>query len=66
MFLVGGSILVHGVPAFGHAVQAWSEGIGGIGGTLASMVVDAAVGIVAGAVVLGAVEAVKKLRGSKT
>ena len=63
MFLVGGSILVHGVPAFGHAVAAWTTGVGGIAGTLASMAIDAVVGIVAGVIVLAAVELVKKARG---
>ena len=65
MFLVGGQILVHGVPAFGHAVEAWAAGIGGLFGTLGSMVVDAIVGIVAGIVVLGAVELVKKVLKKK-
>jgi predicted DNA repair protein MutK len=63
MFLVGGSILVHGVPAFGHAVAAWATSLGGIAGTLASMAIDAVVGIVAGVIVLAAVELVKKARG---
>jgi predicted DNA repair protein MutK len=59
MFLVGGGILVHGVPAFGHAVEAWAATAGALG-TLGSMLVNAGVGIVAGAIVLGAVELVKK------
>jgi len=63
MFLVGGSILVHGVPAFGHAVEAWAKSLGGIGGAVASMAIDALVGIVAGVIVLAAVELVKKARG---
>ena len=63
MFLVGGGILVHGVPAVGHAVEAWAEGAGRrASGALASMGVNAAVGIVAGAIVLGGVELVKKMR----
>ncbi|MET0540355.1 MAG: DUF808 domain-containing protein [Variovorax sp.] len=65
MFLVGGSILIHGVPALGHAVEAWATGIGGLPGTIASMVVDALVGMVAGAVVLAGVEFAKKLFGKK-
>ncbi|MEJ8824173.1 DUF808 domain-containing protein [Variovorax humicola] len=60
MFLVGGQILVHGVPALGHAVEAWAAGIGGLAGSLGTMAVDAVVGVVAGAVVLGLVEVVKK------
>ena len=59
MFLVGGGILVHGVSAFGHAVEDWAATAGALG-TLGSMLVNAGVGIVAGAIVLGAVELVKK------
>jgi predicted DNA repair protein MutK len=61
MFLVGGSILVHGVPALGHSVEAWAGGIGGIGGSLLTMLVDGVVGVLAGAVVLGVVEVAKKV-----
>jgi predicted DNA repair protein MutK len=64
MFLVGGGILVHGVPALGHAVEAWAAGAGALG-TVGSMLVNAGVGIVAGAVVLGAVELVKKALGRR-
>ena len=65
MFLVGGGILVHGVPSVGHAVEAWAANAGGVVGTLGSMGVNAGVGIVAGAVVLGAVEIGKKQFGRK-
>jgi len=64
MFLVGGGILVHGVPAFGHAVEAWAASAGALG-TLGSMLVNAGVGIVAGAIVLGVVELVKKALGKR-
>lgn len=60
MFLVGGGILVHGVPAVGHAVEAWAQNVGGLLGTLGSMGANAVVGIVAGAIVLAVVELVKK------
>ena len=52
MFLVGGSILLHGIGPLAHAVEAWLHQFGGIGATLLGMLVDAAVGIVAGALVL--------------
>ncbi|RZL85685.1 MAG: DUF808 domain-containing protein [Variovorax sp.] len=61
MFLVGGGILVHGVPAVGHAIEAWAANAGGVAGTLGSMGANAGVGLVAGAIVLAAVELVKKL-----
>ena len=64
MFLVGGGILVHGVPAFGHAVEAWAASAGVLG-TLGSMAVNAGVGIVAGAIVLAVVEGVKKALGKR-
>ena len=65
MFLVGGGILVHGVPAFGHAVEAWAASAGGLVGGLGSSLVNAVVGIVAGVIVLGGVELFKKVRGGR-
>ena len=56
MFLVGGGILVHGVPALHHAVEA-AVGTGG----LANMLPNAIVGLAAGACVFGVVEIVKRL-----
>jgi predicted DNA repair protein MutK len=65
MFLVGGGILVHGVPALGHAVEAWAVNAGSLLGSLGAMGVNAGVGIVAGAIVLAAVELGKKAFGRK-
>lgn len=65
MFLVGGGILVHGVPALGHAIEAWLAQWGGVAAVLGSMLANAVVGIVAGAIVLAAVELGKKLFGKK-
>jgi predicted DNA repair protein MutK len=65
MFLVGGGILVHGVPALGHAVEDWAQATGGVFGALGSMGVNAGIGIVAGAIVLACVELAGKLRGKK-
>ncbi|AMM23422.1 DUF808 domain-containing protein [Variovorax sp. PAMC 28711] len=62
MFLVGGGILVHGVPAVGHAVEAWAQGVGGFVGVVGSNLANAVVGLVAGAAVLAVVELVKRLR----
>jgi len=61
MFLVGGGILVHGVPAVGHALEAWAQGAGGLVGGIGSNLANAVVGLAAGALVLAAVEFVKKL-----
>ncbi|MBB5208455.1 DUF808 domain-containing protein [Chiayiivirga flava] len=61
MFLVGGSILAHGVPAVGHALEAMVPD--GVAGTLLMMLGEAAIGIVVGIVVVAAVEGVRRLRG---
>ncbi|CAN7258622.1 DUF808 domain-containing protein [Rhizobacter sp. LjRoot28] len=63
MFLVGGGILVHGVPMLHHAVEGMVAGMGGFTGALAEAAANAAVGVLAGAVVLGAVTLGRKLFG---
>ncbi len=60
MFLVGGSILVHGIGPLHHAIEAIAPG-DGLLSTLAGMAIDAVVGIVAGALVLGGVLVGKRL-----
>lgn len=62
MFLVGGGILVHGVPALAHWIEAWTAGMAGVGRTGLEMLFNAAVGVVAGAVVVGVVSLVRRLR----
>ncbi len=67
MFLVGGGILVHGMPGtydLVHAVVHAAERLPAIGGVLAVLVpllIDALAGIVAGALVLGGVTATQRL-----
>jgi predicted DNA repair protein MutK len=63
MFLVGGSILAHGIPVLAH----WVEGLAhaGLGGKLLSMLADAVIGIIAGAIVLAAFTLFQKMRGKK-
>lgn len=66
MFLVGGSIVLHGVPLLHHAVEAWLHGLLGVSGVAASvgtMVVDGLVGLLVGALVLALVTLGKKLLG---
>ena len=60
MFLVGGSILVHSIPAVQHVVQDIAAKTGGMA-TLMTWVGDAVVGILAGIVVLLAVQLFKKI-----
>ncbi len=64
MFLVGGGILVHGVPALDHAIQGAVQGMGSVAMLLLPTLADAVVGIVAGALVLGAVTLVRRLRAA--
>ncbi|RZL53306.1 MAG: DUF808 domain-containing protein, partial [Variovorax sp.] len=63
MFLVGGGILVHGVPAVGHALEDWARVAGGVIGPLGTLAANFGVGIVAGAIVVAVVEGIKRLRG---
>jgi uncharacterized protein len=66
MFMVGGGILTHGIPALHHLIEGLAQGAGrvpGLGGVLqalASMLLDAAAGIVAGGLVLMGVTALKR------
>jgi predicted DNA repair protein MutK len=61
MFLVGGGILTHGVPAVSHAVEGWAEQVAAVpavGSLLESLVpalVNVAAGGLVGAAVLGSV-----------
>jgi predicted DNA repair protein MutK len=69
MFLVGGGIIVHGIAPLHHAIEAAAhaaDGVSSVLGSLVSLMLDAGVGIVAGAVVLGAVTAVQRLRSGST
>lgn len=71
MFLVGGGILTHGIPALHHAIEAAAQavaatpGVGGVLGALTPMVLDGLAGIVAGALVLAGVLGVKRLLGKR-
>lgn len=64
MFLVGGGILVHNIPALHHLVVDLATSSGSMG-WLVEALGNILVGVVAGAVVLGAVMLFQTLRGSK-
>jgi hypothetical protein len=66
MFLVGGGILVHGIPGIEGWLHALAQGIGSTGKFLVAMLVDALVGILAGGAVLAVVTGIGKIRGAKT
>lgn len=52
MFLVGGGILVHGIPALHHVVEQVMHGATGMLATVGAVLVDGVAGILAGAIVL--------------
>ena len=54
MFLVGGGILVHGLPALHHVAQAWQIA-GGSVGAMAPVLLNAAVGVAVGAALVALV-----------
>jgi len=62
MFLVGGGILTHGVPALQNAITGAVQGMGGVAEFLLPVLADAVIGIIAGGLVLLLVTLVKKLR----
>ena len=62
MFMVGGGILLHGWPALAHAVEAWAAGWGALLAAVINTGAGAALGVVAGALVLAVVTAVQRLR----
>lgn len=66
MFLVGGGILTHGVPALQQAIAGITAGLGTGLQLLATTGADAVVGIVAGATTLALISVVMRLRGQRT
>ena len=67
MFLVGGGILVHGIPPLHHWIEGLAEGaagLPGLGGALrlvVPLVLNAAAGVVAGALALAVVSGAQRL-----
>lgn len=69
MFTVGGGILVHGIPMIEHPIEGMTASLGSqsqVLGFVVKALLDAAVGIVAGALALGLVTIVQRLRGKTT
>jgi predicted DNA repair protein MutK len=62
MFLVGGGILVHGLPVLHHAIEHLTAPLAGWLQTLGGISAEGLVGMVAGALVLLAVSGVQRLR----
>ena len=62
MFLVGGGIMVHGVPVLAHSLEALVAPLGPLVGPIATMVGNALAGVVVGAIALAAVALVTSVR----
>jgi predicted DNA repair protein MutK len=71
MFLVGGGIIVHGIPALHHGIEALAAGaaglpgVGGLIGGLGAMLLNAGVGIVAGGLAVAVVSLLARFRSAK-
>ena len=65
MFLVGGGILVHGVPALSHAIEGMVAQYGAVAKAVLPTLADGLVGLVSGAIVLAVVTVFQRLRGAK-
>jgi len=65
MFLVGGGILTHGLPALHHAILGLVDGLRGAALSAATLAADALVGLAAGALTLGLVATLGRLRGRR-
>lgn len=63
MFLVGGGIIVHGIPAAHHWIEQLVEPMGGFAGGLTGTLLNGVAGLIAGSLALGMMAGVAKARG---
>jgi predicted DNA repair protein MutK len=63
MFLVGGGILVHGIPGIEGFIHLLNETAGKTGGLLLAMLADGVLGMLAGGIVLAFVTGYRMMRG---
>lgn len=61
MFLVGGGIIVHGVPPLHHTIESLTSNVGGLMASVMPTIADGLVGIIAGAAVLAGVILAKRI-----
>ncbi len=61
MFLVGGGIITHGIPAMHHAIESATASMGGFWGGAASTLADGVIGIATGAAVLAIVALAQRI-----
>ncbi|MEC7121184.1 MAG: DUF808 domain-containing protein [Pseudomonadota bacterium] len=62
MFLVGGGILVHGVPALHHGVEDLSH-LTGMFSSMTGAILNGLIGLLAGSIVVGILTLIQKMRG---
>ncbi|QTF07686.1 DUF808 family protein [Brenneria izadpanahii] len=65
MFLVGGGIVVHGVPLLHHTVSDFDARFGGFTGALMVNLANLVIGFIVGAVVLFVVSLISRISGKK-
>lgn len=63
MFLVGGGIIVHGVPALHHMIEHHAAALGALGSMVAANLANLLLGFLVGSVVLLVVNGINRLRG---
>jgi uncharacterized protein len=66
MFLVGGGILVHGIPSLHHLLEYWAKVIGGlstVAGVISPGIFNAVLGVLAGGLLFVSFLLLEKLRG---
>ncbi len=61
MFLVGGGIISHGIPALHHAIESASANLSGVFSSIAATLLDGVVGIAAGAAVLAIITIAQRI-----
>lgn len=62
MFLVGGGIIVHGVPLLHHAIEGFSAGMHGLLAMLTGNLANLVLGFIVGSIVLFTVNLIAKMR----
>lgn len=62
MFLVGGGILAHGLPAVGHGIAHWSQSAGSMTQPLAALVLNTLLGLLAGGLALLGVTLAQRIK----
>jgi predicted DNA repair protein MutK len=65
MFLVGGGIVVHGIPALHHAIEHFASTQNALVQAVVPMAANLVIGFAIGAVVIAVVNGINRLRGAK-